>query len=53
MGHPLGICRRLPYDLTFDSSGALIVGTGRNGKLYSLTGEPTTATLLMQAGPSK
>jgi hypothetical protein len=39
-----------PYDLTFDSSGALIVGTGRNGKLYSLTGEPTTATLLMQAG---
>jgi hypothetical protein len=39
-----------PYDLTFDSSGALIVGTGRNGKLYSLSGEPTTATLLMQAG---
>ena len=38
-----------PYDLTFDSSGALIVGTGRNGKLYSLSGEPTTATLLMQA----
>jgi sugar lactone lactonase YvrE len=39
-----------PYDLTFDSGGALIVGTGRNGKLYSLSGEPTTATLLMQAG---
>ncbi|MEO5742814.1 MAG: SMP-30/gluconolactonase/LRE family protein [Vicinamibacterales bacterium] len=39
-----------PYDLTFDSSGALIVGTGRNGKLYSLSGDPTTATLLMQAG---
>ncbi len=38
-----------PYDLTFDASGALIVGTGRNGKLYSLSGEPTTATLLMQA----
>ena len=38
-----------PYDLTFDSSGALIVGTGRNGKLYSLSGDPTTATLLMQA----
>ncbi len=33
----------------FDSSGALIVGTGRNGKLYSLSGEPATATLLMQA----
>ncbi len=38
-----------PYDLALDSAGALIVGTGRNGKLYSLTGDPTTATLLMQA----
>jgi sugar lactone lactonase YvrE len=38
-----------PYDLMFDPSGTLIVGTGRNGKLYSLSGEPTTATLLMQA----
>jgi len=38
-----------PYDLALDSAGALIVGTGRNGKLYSLSGEPTTATLLMQA----
>lgn len=38
-----------PYDLAFDSSGALIVGTGPNGKLYSLAGEPATATLLMQA----
>ncbi|RPI56717.1 MAG: hypothetical protein EHM55_04405 [Acidobacteria bacterium] len=38
-----------PYDLMFDSNGALIVGTGRNGKLYSLTGDPATATLLVQA----
>lgn len=38
-----------PYDLAFDSNGALTVGTGRNGKLYSLSGDPTTATLLMQA----
>ena len=38
-----------PYDLTFDPNGSLIVGTGRNGKLYSLSGDPTTATLLMQA----
>ena len=38
-----------PYDLALDSAGALIVGTGRNGKLYSLSGDPTTATLLMQA----
>ncbi len=38
-----------PYDLTFDPNGSLIVGTGRNGKLYGLSGEPVTATLLMQA----
>ena len=38
-----------PYDLTFDPSGSVIVGTGRNGKLYSLSGDPATATLLMQA----
>lgn len=38
-----------PYDLAFDPDGSLIVGTGRNGKLYSLSGDPTTATLLMQA----
>ncbi len=38
-----------PYDLMFDSQGALIVGTGRVGKLYSLSGDPTTATLLLQA----
>ena len=38
-----------PYDLMFDPNGALIVGTGRNGKLYGLTGDPATATLLLQA----
>jgi sugar lactone lactonase YvrE len=38
-----------PYDVTFDPNGAVIVGTGRNGKLYSLSGDPATATLLMQA----
>ena len=38
-----------PTTSTFDSAGALVVGTGRNGKLYSLSGDPTTATLLMQA----
>ena len=38
-----------PYDLIFDSGGSLIVGTGRNGKLYGLAGDPTTATLMMQA----
>jgi SMP-30/Gluconolactonase/LRE-like region len=38
-----------PYDLMLDNQGAIVVGTGRNGKLYSLRGDPTTATLLMQA----
>ena len=28
---------------------SLVVGTGRGGKLFSLTGDPMTATLLMQA----
>lgn len=39
-----------PYDLMFDPAGALIVGTGRNGKIYSVSGEPATATLVVQAG---
>jgi hypothetical protein len=38
-----------PYDLMFDAQNALVVGTGRGGKLFSLSGEPATATLLMQA----
>ena len=38
-----------PYDLVFDTQAALIVGTGRGGKLFSLNGDPVTATLLMQA----
>jgi sugar lactone lactonase YvrE len=38
-----------PYDIMIDSSNSVVVGTGRNGKLYSLTGDPATATLLMQA----
>ena len=38
-----------PYDLMFDPTGALIVGTGRNGKIYSVSGEPATATLVVQA----
>jgi hypothetical protein len=38
-----------PYDLMLDAQNALLVGTGRGGKLFSLTGDPVTATLLMQA----
>ena len=38
-----------PYDLTFDRSGALIIGTGNKGKLYRLEGDPLRPTLLARA----
>jgi hypothetical protein len=38
-----------PYDLIFDAHGGLVVGTGKGGKLFSLSGDPTSATLLLQA----
>jgi sugar lactone lactonase YvrE len=38
-----------PYDLTFDKSGALIIGTGGKGKLYRLQGDPQRPTLLARA----
>src|SRR5438477_2934751 len=38
-----------PYDLMFDAQSNLLVGTGRGGKLFSLTGDPMSATLLMEA----
>jgi len=38
-----------PYDLTFDQSGALIVGTGNKGKVYRLEGDPLRPTLLARA----
>ena len=38
-----------PYDLTFDQSGMLIVGTGNKGKMYRLEGDPLRPTLLARA----
>ncbi len=38
-----------PYDLTFDQSGTLIIGTGNKGKLYRLEGDPPRPTLLGRA----
>ena len=38
-----------PYDLTFDPSGALIVGTGSKGKIYRLEGNPLRPTLVARA----
>ena len=38
-----------PYDITFDPSGALVVGTGNKGKIYRLEGDPLRPTLLARA----
>jgi len=38
-----------PYDLTFDRSGALIIGTGGKGKMFRLEGDPLRPTLLARA----
>jgi hypothetical protein len=38
-----------PYELTFDPSGTLIIGTGNKGKLYRLEGDPLKPTLLARA----
>jgi sugar lactone lactonase YvrE len=38
-----------PYDLAFDQTGGLLVGTGNKGKLYRLEGDPLRPTLLTRA----
>src|ERR1019366_5889077 len=38
-----------PYDLTFDETGAVEIGTGGKGKIYRLAGEPLRPTLLARA----
>src|SRR5919198_1440951 len=35
-----------PFDLLIEKDGALIVGTGKEGKLFRITGDPVRATLL-------
>jgi hypothetical protein len=35
-----------PYDLVIEPSGSLLVGTGTEGKIFRVTGEPARATLL-------
>jgi hypothetical protein len=39
----------VPYDVTFDRTGAPIIATGNKGKLYRLEGEPLRPTLLTRA----
>src|SRR5262249_45735380 len=35
-----------PYDLAIEPSGSLLVGTGTEGKIFRIGGEPARATLL-------
>jgi hypothetical protein len=35
-----------PFDLLIENDGSLLVGTGKEGKIYRLSGDPARATLL-------
>ncbi len=38
-----------PYDIVIEPSGSLLVGTGTEGKIFRVTGDPARATLLARA----
>jgi hypothetical protein len=38
-----------PYDLLIDKDGSLLVGTGTEGKIFKVSGNPARATLLARA----
>ena len=38
-----------PFDLLVDTDGSLLVGTGKEGKIFRLAGDPARATLLARA----
>src|SRR5436190_6630622 len=38
-----------PFDLLIDTDGSLLVGTGKEGKIFRLAGDPARATLLARA----
>ena len=38
-----------PYDLVIEPSGSLLVGTGTEGKIFRISGDPARATLLARA----
>jgi hypothetical protein len=38
-----------PYDIVVEESGSLLIGTGTDGKIFRLTGNPARATLLARA----
>ena len=39
-----------PFDLIIEPNGALLVGTGTEGKIFRIAGDPARATLLARAG---
>src|SRR5687768_1643773 len=39
-----------PFDIVLEPGGSLLVGTGTDGKIFRLSGEPAKATLLARAG---
>jgi hypothetical protein len=39
-----------PYDLLIEGNGRLLVGTGTEGKIFRISGNPARATLLARAG---
>lgn len=39
-----------PFDLVVEPAGSLLVGTGTEGKIFRISGEPARATLLARAG---
>ena len=38
-----------PFDLLIDTDGSILVGTGKEGKIFRLAGDPARATLLARA----
>ncbi|HEY2435126.1 MAG TPA: hypothetical protein VGI12_20825 [Vicinamibacterales bacterium] len=38
-----------PFDVLIDNDGSLLVGTGKEGKVFRLSGDPARATLLTRA----
>ena len=39
----------MPYDLVIEPSGSLLIGTGTEGKIFRVSGNPARATLLARA----
>ena len=39
-----------PFDIAIEPGGTLLVGTGTEGKIFRISGEPARATLLARAG---